>query len=292
MPLISIIVPYFNRFTCLPALIQSVQSQTHANWELVLVDDCSSDSLQVQALLKSLGDCRIRYIRHETNLNGAQARNTGLKECSGQYVAFLDSDDLWHEQKLSVQLNQLLESPHPENAFLYGALQKIYANKKGKDSFLPEREKGLTESVSDYLFAGKGLMQTSTFFLSASLAKRIAFNPKLKRHQDYDFVLRAEHAGVDFYFTQQALCSWICLSGEENISSKGCKLAFSIDWFMEYQQYMTSTGRDAYLSKQMFYIAVKSKQLMDYYRFLLKEFSLGKCVKTLLSNIQFVMNKG
>ena len=207
-------------------------------------------------------------------------------------MAFLDSDDVWHKQKLSVQLNQLLQAKNPSNAFLYGALHKVYANNTDKLILLPERGKLPTESVSDYLFAGKGLMQTSTFFLSAALAKKIAFNPQLKRHQDYDFVLRAEHIGVDFYFTKEPLCSWICLAGEENISNKGCKLAFSIDWFMQYQRYMTPTGRDAYLSKQMFYIAVKSKQLIGYYRFLSREFSVGKCLKILLSNIQFVVNKG
>jgi glycosyltransferase involved in cell wall biosynthesis len=276
----------------LPELIKSVQNQTYSNWELIIVDDCSNDSLQVQQLLKALNDSRIRYFRHATNLNGAQARNTGLKECNGEYVAFLDSDDIWHEQKLSVQLQQLLATSNPQNSFLYGALQKIYSGKKDRDCLLPERGKKPTESVSDYLFVYKGLMQTSTFFLPAALAKRIAFNPNLKRHQDYDFVLRAEHLGVEFYFTEQPLCSWICLAGEENVSKKGCKLAFAIEWFKEYQQYMTATGRDAYLSKQMFYIAVKSNQLIDYYRFLGREFGVSKLVKVVLANIQFVVKKG
>ena len=292
MALISIIVPYYNRFKCLPNLIESVKNQTHSQWELILVDDCSDDSADVKHYLTSINDPRIHYIRHESNLNGAQARNTGLQACSGQYVAFLDSDDVWDSKKLEIQLHQLLLSENPTNVILYGALQKVYPGNELKNIMLPKRGKGVSESVSDYLFGCNGLMQTSTFFLTATLAKTIAFNPTLVRHQDYDFILRAEHLGVDFDFTEQALCSWICLPGEENISQKGCKLQFAIDWFGEYQQYMTSSGSDAYLSRQMFYIAVKSSQWFDYYKFLFQNLGVLKSLKLIRGNIQYILNRG
>jgi glycosyltransferase involved in cell wall biosynthesis len=292
LALISIIVPYYNRFSCLPDLIESVKCQTHSDWELILVDDCSDDSADVKDYLTHINEPQIRYIRHEKNLNGAQARNTGLKACCGQYVAFLDSDDVWDSKKLEVQLSQLLMNKNPTNVILYGALQKVYPGNEVKNVMLPKRPKNADESVSDYLFGCNGLMQTSTFFLTATLAKSIAFNPALVRHQDYDFILRAEHLGVDFDFTKQALCSWICLPGEENISKKGCKLKFAIDWFGEYQQYMTPTGRDAYLSRQMFYIAVKSSQWFEYYRFLLQHLGVLKSVKVIRGNIQYILNRG
>jgi glycosyltransferase involved in cell wall biosynthesis len=285
-------VPYYNRFSCLPALIESVMRQTHSNWELLLVDDCSNDSADVKHYLTSINEPRIRYIRHETNLNGAQARNTGLEACSGEYVAFLDSDDVWDSKKLDIQLRQLLMNENSTNVILYGALQKVYPDNEMKNVMLPKRAKNVDESVSDYLFGYDGLMQTSTFFLTTSFAKQIGFNPKLVRHQDYDFILRAESLGAKFDFTEQTLCSWVCLPGEENISKKGCKLEFAIDWFGEYQKYMTTTGSDAYLSRQMFYIAVKSSQWFDYYKFLLRRFGVLKSLKVIRGNIQYILGRG
>jgi glycosyltransferase involved in cell wall biosynthesis len=266
--------------------------QTHSNWELLLVDDCSNDSADVKHYLTSINEPRIRYIRHETNLNGAQARNTGLEACSGEYVAFLDSDDVWDSKKLAIQLRQLLMNENSTNVILYGALQKVYPDNEMKNVMLPKRAKNVDESVSDYLFGCDGLMQTSTFFLTTIFAKQIGFNPKLVRHQDYDFILRAESLGAKFDFTAQALCSWVCLPGEENISKKGCKLKFAIDWFGEYQKYMTTTGSDAYLSRQMFYIAVKSSQWFDYYKFLLRRFGVLKSLKVIRGNIQYILGRG
>jgi glycosyltransferase involved in cell wall biosynthesis len=235
---------------------------------------------------------RIRPFFLSKNVGAAEARNIAIGEAKGRYVAFLDSDDVWDSKKLEIQLHQLLLNENPTNVLLYGALQKVYPGNELKNIMLPKRGKGVSESVSDYLFGCNGLMQTSTFFLTATLAKTIAFNPTLVRHQDYDFILRAEHLGGDFDFTEQALCSWICLPGEENISQKGCKLQFAIDWFGEYQQYMTSSGSDAYLSRQMFYIAVKSSQWFDYYKFLFQNLGVLKSLKLIRGNIQYILNRG
>ena len=267
--LISIIVPYYNRPKCLPNLINSIQHQTYTNWELLIVDDFSDNQDCILKILAEASDQRIRYYRHPKNLNGAQARNTGLKHSKGEYVAFLESDDLWAPKKLEKQLLKIIHLEDSGDTIIYGPLKKMHINDRFEPHILPKRPKKNLESVSDYLFQNSGLMQTSTLFLPAQLAKKIQFNPNLIRHQDYDFVLRAEALGAKFEYLEDTLCSWVCLEGEENISNKGCELSFSINWLKTYSKYMSKTGYHGYLSRQMFYIAYKNRSLRGYYSYIL-----------------------
>lgn len=289
MTLISIVVPYYNRLECLAKLIDSVKAQTYSNWELIIVDDCSTDSVKAQEIIEQSNESRIIYHRHEVNKNGAQARNTGIDLSKGEYIAFLDSDDLWFPDKLEVQLQQISQCKQPENTILYGALEKIYQDGSKPTQILPISPKLDEDSVSDYLFAQNGLMQTSTFFLSKQLTEKIRFNPRLPRHQDYDFILKAEHCGVHFSYTKEPVGQWIVLSGDSNVVRKGASLAFAMLWFEEYQQYMTQSGALVYLSKQMFYIAYKNKSLWKYYLFIINKYGIKKLLNILFINLKFVM---
>lgn len=108
--LVSIVTPIYNSEKYIAQAVDSVQAQTYANWEHILVDDCSSDNSEaiVKALQKK--DARIKYHRLETNSGAGIARNKAIELSSGAYIAFLDSDDLWYPQKLEKQLNFMKES--------------------------------------------------------------------------------------------------------------------------------------------------------------------------------------
>ena len=95
---ISIIVPVYNAEKFIKETIRSVLSQTKQEWELLLVDDCSTDSSA--SIIESFDDDRIRLIKMEDNLGAYAARNRGVKEAEGRYIAFLDADDLWEPEKL------------------------------------------------------------------------------------------------------------------------------------------------------------------------------------------------
>ena len=101
---ISIIMPVYNAERFLKESIGSIQNQSYKNWELLAVDDCSSDGSR--ALLEDLAaqDSRIRPIFLEKNSGAAAARNAGIAVASGQFLAFLDSDDRWAKDKLKIQL--------------------------------------------------------------------------------------------------------------------------------------------------------------------------------------------
>lgn len=101
--LVSIIMPSYNTAEYIAGSIKSVQSQSHANWELIIVDDCSTDDTD-EAVRPFLTDERIRYIKNEKNSGAAISRNRALREAKGRWVAYLDSDDLWHPEKLEKQI--------------------------------------------------------------------------------------------------------------------------------------------------------------------------------------------
>ena len=93
MTLVSIIIPTFNRANVIGRAVKSVLEQSHSDFELIIVDDGSTDN--TREVITRLRDRRIRYLRHETNKGSNPARNTGVIAAKGQYVAFLDSDDEW-----------------------------------------------------------------------------------------------------------------------------------------------------------------------------------------------------
>ncbi|MEA3419665.1 MAG: glycosyltransferase family 2 protein [Campylobacterota bacterium] len=102
--LISIIMPSYGSATFLPAVIDSVLDQTFKEWELIIVDDCSPDNSNM-IVEEYMQHCeKIKLVKLENNSGPAVARNRGIKEARGRYIAFLDSDDLWAPEKLSRQL--------------------------------------------------------------------------------------------------------------------------------------------------------------------------------------------
>lgn len=105
MNLVSIITPVYNSEKFLASNIASVQAQTYANWEQILVDDCSTDKSADIILECAAKDSRIKYIKLQKNSGAGIARNTAIKAAKGKYIAFLDSDDLWHPKKLYLQIH-------------------------------------------------------------------------------------------------------------------------------------------------------------------------------------------
>ena len=108
--LVSIIIPTWNRAFCLPNAIESVFAQTHSNWEAIVIDDGSTDGTAALVAERFGFDKRVRLISQK-NAGVAAARNCGISAAQGDYVAFLDSDDLWEPWKLELQLACFRKSP-------------------------------------------------------------------------------------------------------------------------------------------------------------------------------------
>lgn len=104
MSRVSIITPAYNSALYLEESVNSVLAQTFTNWEMIIVDDCSTDSTYHLALSLAEKDSRIKVFQNEKNSGVAVTRNRALDEATGEYIAFLDSDDLWLPQKIEKQL--------------------------------------------------------------------------------------------------------------------------------------------------------------------------------------------
>ena len=101
--LVSIIMPSFNTASYIAESIESVLHQTYTDWELIVVDDCSTDNTD-EVMEGYLEDKRIRYFKNDKNSGAAVSRNKALREAKGKWIAFLDSDDLWNPDKLDKQI--------------------------------------------------------------------------------------------------------------------------------------------------------------------------------------------
>lgn len=106
--LVSIIMPSYNTASFIEETIQSVLNQTYTNWELIIVDDCSTDN--TNEVVDTIKDCRIHYLKNEKNSGSAISRNKALREAKGQWIAYLDSDDLWMPEKLEKQIKFMEEN--------------------------------------------------------------------------------------------------------------------------------------------------------------------------------------
>lgn len=119
--LVTIITPSYNTADFIADTIRSVQAQTYTNWEMIIVDDHSTDHSE-EVITSFLNDGRIRYLKTETNSGAAVCRNYALREARGKWVAFLDSDDLWYPEKLEKQIAFMEASGYD---FSYTAYEEI-----------------------------------------------------------------------------------------------------------------------------------------------------------------------
>lgn len=118
--LVSIIMPSYNTALYIEETIQSVLNQTYPNWELIIVDDCSNDN--TDEVLEKIKDPRIHYLKNEKNSGAAVSRNKALCKAKGQWIAFLDSDDLWMPEKLEKQIAFMEENNY---SFSYTNYEEI-----------------------------------------------------------------------------------------------------------------------------------------------------------------------
>ena len=108
--LVSIVMPSYNTARYIGDSIDSVINQTHTNWELLIVDDCSTDN--TEEVVASYNDERIRFIKKDKNSGAAESRNIALREAKGKWIAFLDSDDTWEKEKLEKQISFMIENDY------------------------------------------------------------------------------------------------------------------------------------------------------------------------------------
>jgi glycosyltransferase involved in cell wall biosynthesis len=177
--MISIILPVFNRAATLPRCVAGVRAQTFTDWEVVAVDDASTDgSMRV---LEGFDDARIRVLQHERNRGPSAARNTAMAAARGEHFALLDSDDEWLPGKLAAQLRQLAHCD------LCGCEYWLVENGLERHVRLPA-----PASWAEVLHTRCELGNGTTLLVPRRCAEAIGpFDERLRVYEDWDWILRA-----------------------------------------------------------------------------------------------------
>ncbi|WP_148864356.1 glycosyltransferase family 2 protein [Marinobacter fonticola] len=183
-PTVSVIIPVFNRAHLLRRTIDSVVAQSFPDFEVLLVDDCSDDD--PAAVVESFGDSRLRYLRQPQNQGVAAARNRGLREAKGEYIAFLDDDDEWFPEKLALQV-ELFRRSSPEVGLVYTGVETV-ADDGSYTLQVPSARGDLyRELLVRNLLHGGG----SNIMIPRNVIARVGFfDENLPAIEDYDYWLR------------------------------------------------------------------------------------------------------
>ena len=227
-PLVSIVIPTFNRKQLIFQALDSVARQTFRALEVIVVDDCSSDGT-VDALRAASFPFPLEVITMPVNGGPAPARNAGILAAKGKYIAFLDSDDAWLPEKLERQLALLDTLPDPDNTVLYS---QVHLQRRHETLLRPVRAKAADESIADYVCANGGYLDQNTMMLPAALARAVMYRPELRLHEDWDFYMRLEERGAGFVMLEMPLGITYdnSASGRASAAQPLRSLAFLEEW--------------------------------------------------------------
>lgn len=172
--LVSIIMPSWNTGKFIAESIQSVINQTYEKWELIIVDDCSNDN--TDEVVGIFTDKRIKYLKNEKNSGAALTRNRALREAKGEWIAFLDSDDLWVPEKLEHQINFMEKNGY---SLSYTEYEKIDEDSKLLNIYVTGPQKVNKRKIYNYDYIGQLTMMYSAKIFGLIQIKDI------KKNNDY-----------------------------------------------------------------------------------------------------------
>ena len=225
-PLVSVIIPTYNRQRLLLRAIESVLMQDYRPIELVIVDDGSKDgSLEAIEIAIASFPVPTKLVQLTVNQGPSAARNAGLDAAAGEYVAFLDSDDYWLQGKLTQQIGLIEAHPAPGNVITFSQSR---IDRRHDSVIRPRRGKCPGEPLDNYLFAAGDYIPMGSIVVSARLARKVKFDSSLRLHEDWDFLLRIEQIGGEFVLLPQALCviEDIELAGRASAPHPGLSLSW------------------------------------------------------------------
>lgn len=191
VPLISVVIPTYNRASTILKSVESVLNQTYKNLELIIVDDCSTDD--TQAIINNLKDNRVVFYKLPQNSGACTARNKGIEIATGQFIAFNDSDDFWHEDKLEKQLDCLINN----NADIVTCKMSVFDENNNFMYDFPNLNEGAVQTKNSLL--KYNCTSTQLLFGKSECFKTIQFDANMPRYQDWDECIRLSEKFTLFF---------------------------------------------------------------------------------------------
>ena len=199
-PSVSVVIPVYNRARLVAGAIESALAQSHPCAEILIVDDGSTDDIDRVARSYE-GRGPVRLIR-KPNGGVSSARNRGIEEARGDFVAFLDSDDVWLPSKLELQLRKVNDRPDPLRVL---AMTQTEVRSDGFSRVLPARRPRSQEDMGEYLYCARGFAQCSSMLASAELAREVRFRDGLNQFEDHLFLMDCAAHGAEIVMVGEPL---------------------------------------------------------------------------------------
>jgi glycosyltransferase involved in cell wall biosynthesis len=202
--LVSIIIPTYNQGHLISRCIDSLVEQTHRNWEAIIVNNFSDDD--TEKVVSGYDDPRIKLTNFKNDGIIAASRNNGIRQASGDYIAFLDSDDWWDKTKLELSIDQLDKAD-----LVYHDLEVFVEGIKDSSGLRKGRELG--ENPLHNMIVNGSCIANSSVVMTKSIQDRVGFlseDRSIVTVEDFDFWLRAAKAGCRFKYLNSPLgCYWV-----------------------------------------------------------------------------------
>lgn len=210
-PTVSVVLPTYNRADLLARSLRSVLEQSWRDLEVIVVDDGSTD--HTAEVVRSCGDPRVRYVERRENAGAAVARNTGIEAAAGRFIAFQDSDDVWHPEALEKRMQAFADAPADTGVVYCG----FWRTQDGRKRYIPARHiEPRDGEVLGSLLRGN-FVSTQTAVVRRACFERVGpFDADLPPLEDWDFFLRVA-AHYAFRLVDEALVESLVL--EDSISA-------------------------------------------------------------------------
>ncbi|EOT30776.1 glycosyltransferase family 2 protein [Enterococcus saccharolyticus] len=241
---VSVIITTVNRPNELKKAIKSCLQQNYSDMEIIVVVDGGNP--EILEILSHYPN--IKSISNVPNVGGASSRNIGIQNATKYWVALLDDDDEWLDDKLNIQIKELEEYEEKEVV----SFTSLFTYVKNSDHkyILPREEYKLGENIGDYLFKLKngrwnGWIQTSTLMAPKHVFLKYPFDPTLPKHQDWDWIMRIYQKSIPVVHIKQPLTIYHKISSTSVAQNPNWK--FSYNWINKYKNIISDTSYSDFL---------------------------------------------
>ncbi|MCW7493176.1 glycosyltransferase [Leptospira sp. 2 VSF19] len=286
VPFVSVVIPTYNRAFEIKKAIQSVIAQDYNNWELVIVDNNSTD--QTDSVIKEFDEKRIRILKINNNGSIGKSRNLGIKNSKGDWIAFLDSDDWWYPTKLSDSLKEISDATD----IIYHDLDIVESRDSDKKAPSVIKGKVLNSPILRNLLVGGNVIANSSVMVRKSILEKIGYiseDMNINPSVDYNTWLKVASVTEKFKYLPKSLGAYLIHPGGESQRDMSVSIRYAMDQFLE-----TLSDKDRKIvERNIRYVHArylfKKEKYADSIIALKKCFSLGNFAMTLKVTIMLLL---